>query len=77
MRYYVRHADKSEDKKTSLKLINLEKNEYEKGYDKKSTFLNYAKEVDSTRSNLMFLLQNLKAKVKKLLAMVPREELIH
>ena len=65
MRYYVRHADKSEDKKTSLKLINLEKNEYEKGYDKKSTFLNYAKEVDSTRSNLMFLLQNLKAKSKK------------
>ena len=64
MRYYVRHMGKLKDKKISLKLINLEKNEYEKGYDKKSTFLNYAKEVNSTRINLMSLLKHLKAKNK-------------
>ena len=67
MRYYVRHAGKLNDKKTSLKLINLEKNEYEKGYDKKSTFLSYAKEVESTRTNLIDLLNILKSKNEEII----------
>ena len=62
MRYYIRHTGKLENKKISLKLINLEKQEFEKGYNKKSTFLNYAKEVQSTKLNLMSLLEELKMK---------------
>lgn len=66
MRYYVRHSGKLKDKKISLKLINLEKLEYQKGYHKKSTFINYAKEVDSTRRNLMSLLKGIKKEGKSI-----------
>ena len=62
MRYYIRHTGKLENKKISLKLSDLEKQELEKGYDKKSTFLTYAKEVKSTKLNLMSLLKELKIK---------------
>ena len=60
MRYYVRNEGGLSEKKISLKILNLQKNEYEKGYDKKATFLNYAKEVDLTRKNLMSLLKDIK-----------------
>lgn len=60
MRYYVRNEGKLIDKKISLKILNLQKNELEKGYDKKSTFLNYAQDVDLTRKNLMHLLKYIK-----------------
>lgn len=66
MRYYVKHSGELKDKKISLKLINLQKKEYEKGYDQKETFLNYAKEVNSTRENLMSLLKEIKLKDKKI-----------
>ena len=62
MRYYVRNKGKLTDKKISLKILNLQKNEFEKGYDKKSTFLNYAQDVDLTRKNLMGLLKDIKKK---------------
>ena len=60
MRYYVRNEGKLTNKKISLKMLNLQKNEYVKGYDKKSTFLNYAQDVDLTRKNLMTLLKDIK-----------------
>jgi len=66
MRYYVRNEGKLTDKKISLKILNLQKNEYEKGYDKKSTFLNYAQDVDLTRKNLMSLLKDIKRQNQKI-----------
>ena len=42
MRYYVRNFGELKDNKISSNLINLQKSEYKKGYDKKS-IINYAK----------------------------------
>lgn len=64
MRYYVRNIGKLIDKKISLKLLNLQKNEYSKGYNQKSTFIDYAKKVDITRKNLMNLLNKIKKEKK-------------
>ena len=66
MRYYVRNFGELKDNKISSNLINLQKSEYKKGYDKKSTFINYAKEVNSTKNNLMSLLKELKKEKKKI-----------
>lgn len=60
MRYYVRNLDISKNKKLSENVINLQKKEYEKGYDKKITFINYSKKVNDTKTNLMALLKDLK-----------------
>ena len=60
MRYYVRKIDKLKNEKISLKVINLQKNELQKGYNFKKTFINYAKDVETTKLNLMSLLHKLK-----------------
>ena len=62
MRYYVRNKGKLIDKETSLKIINLQKSEYQKGYNISKTFLNYANDVEITRKNLMSLLREIKNK---------------
>ena len=59
-RYYVRKIDKLKNEKISLKVINLQKNELQKGYNFKKTFINYAKDVETTKLNLMSLLHKLK-----------------
>ncbi len=64
MRYYVRHSNNSEEHINSSNLIQLQKKEYEKGYDKKTTFLNYAEAVNITKTNLISLLKKLKKKNK-------------
>ena len=64
MRYYVRNIGKLIDKKISLRLLNLQKSEYLKGYNKKNTFIDYAKKVDLTRKNLMSLLNKIKRENK-------------
>ncbi len=67
MRYYVKNKGKLLDKKTSLKITNLQKSEYQKGYNISNTFLNYAKDVDITRINLMSLLKELKNNGKSII----------
>lgn len=59
-RYYVRKINKLKNEKISLKVINLQKNELQKGYNFKKTFINYAKDVETTKLNLMSLLHKLK-----------------
>ena len=66
MRYYVRNINKLKKEKKSLKVLNLQKIELQKGYNVKETFLNYAKEVNITKDNLMSLLNKLKKKRKKI-----------
>ena len=67
MRYYVRKIDKQKNEKISLKVINLQKNELQKGYNVKETFLNYAKDVETTKLNLMNLLYKLKNNKKTII----------
>tara|TARA_B100000212_G_scaffold119733_1_gene89534 strand:+ start:23696 stop:25006 length:1311 start_codon:yes stop_codon:yes gene_type:complete len=67
MRYYVRNKGKLINKKTSLKIINLQKTEYHKGYDNSKTFLNYARMVNITRLNLMSLLKEIKNNNKSII----------
>jgi len=64
MRYYVRKKNNQKNEKISLKVLNLQKNELEKGYNVKETFLNYAKEVNRTKLNLMSLLNKIKNEKK-------------
>ena len=58
MRYYVRKIDKLKNEKISLKVINLQ-NEFKNVITQK-TFINYAKDVETTKLNLMSLLHKLK-----------------
>lgn len=66
MRYYVRHKDESNDKSVSLNVINLQKREREKGFDKLETFQSYADKVAQTKTDLMALLADLKQEQKSI-----------
>ena len=66
VRFYAQNTDGGQQEKTSALSI-MRNQESEKGYDKLESFLGYVKRVEKTRTDLIKLLDELKAKGKTII----------
>ena len=66
VRFYARNLGQKGDAETPA-LLEMIKNEQEKGFDRVDVFLDYAAKVNATREQLLKLLQRLKSENKKII----------
>jgi len=66
VRFYARNIGKRGEP-VSQAVEKMRREESERGYDKESTFINYAKRVEKTRSELLCVLDELKKKGKNII----------